>query len=204
MNLRVATGDDLDGIVATLTAAFETDPLWGWAFTERQNLETWWRFLVTSALRYPWAWIADDYAAVSVWIPPGGVELTVEEEAAIEPLLNELIGARATEVLELLERFEDAHPTDRPHYYLSLLATHPDHRGKGLGMALLADSLTRIDAEGMPAYLESSNSANDPRYEREGFTRIGRFMRPDGEVSVSTMWRDAPTGQPPSRFAPPS
>jgi GNAT superfamily N-acetyltransferase len=191
MNIRVATEDDLDGIAGTLTAAFEADPLWGWAFPNRDGLETWWRFLVASALRYPWAWIAGDYAAVSVWIPPGGVELTVEEEAAIEPLLEELIGARAREVLELLERFEGAHPTDRPHYYLSLLGTHPDHRGKGLGMALLADNLTRIDAERMPAYLESSNAANDPRYERQGFTRIGRFARPDDQrVTVSTMWRE--------------
>ena len=41
----------------------------------------------------------------------------------------------------------------------------------------------------MPAYLESSNSANDPRYERLGFERVGGFTRPDEAVSVSTMWR---------------
>lgn len=190
MNARIATGEDLDGVTATLTSAFESDPLWGWAFPERQGLEAWWRFFASSALRYPWSWITDDYAAVSVWIPPGGVELTVEEEARIEPLLGELLGARATEVLELLERFDASHPRDQPHYYLSLLGTHPDHRGKGLGMSLLADNLTRIDAEGMPAYLESSNAANDLRYERHGFTRIGHFTRPDEQATVSTMWRE--------------
>lgn len=190
MNVRIATEEDLDGVTATLTSAFESDPLWGWAFPERRSLEAWWRFFATSALRYPWTWIADDYAAVSVWIPPGGTELTAEEEARIEPLLNELLGAGATEVLELLERFEASHPRDQPHYYLSLLGTHPDHRGKGLGMSLLTDNLTRIDAEAMPAYLESSNAANDPRYERHGFTRIGHFMRPDEQATVSTMWRD--------------
>jgi hypothetical protein len=42
----------------------------------------------------------------------------------------------------------------------------------------------------MPAYLESSNAANDPRYERQGFTRIGHFT-PDEQVTVSTMWREA-------------
>lgn len=190
MNVRIGSEEDLDGVTATLTSAFESDPLWGWAFPQRPSLEAWWRLLVTSALRYPWTWIADDYAAVSVWIPPGGAELTVAEEARIEPLLDELLGARATEVLELLERFDASHPTDRPHYYLSLLATNPDHRGKGMGMALLADNLARIDAEGMSAYLESSNSANDPRYERQGFTRIGHFMRPDEQATVSTMWRE--------------
>jgi GNAT superfamily N-acetyltransferase len=190
MNFRIATEEDLDGVTATLTSAFESDPLWGWAFPERRGLEAWWRLFATGALRYPWSWIADDYAAVSIWIPPGGAELTVEEEARIEPLLNELLGARATEVLELLERFDASHPRDQPHYYLSLLGTHPDHRGKGLGMSLLADNLRRIDAEGMPAYLESSNAANDHRYERQGFTRIGHFTRPDEQATVSTMWRE--------------
>jgi GNAT superfamily N-acetyltransferase len=191
MQVRVAAEHDLDGVTATLTAAFEADPLWGWAFPERDGLEAWWRLCIGSALRYPWVWIADDYAAASVWIPPGGVELTEEEEAAVEPLIADLIGPRVAEVIDLLERFEASHPTGPPHYYLSLLGTHPNHRGKGLGMALLADNLTRIDAEGMPAYLESSNSANDHRYEGHGFARVGQFMRPDEQVTVSTMWRNA-------------
>ncbi len=42
----------------------------------------------------------------------------------------------------------------------------------------------------MPAYLESSNPANDRRYEALGFKRIGAFSTPDGQHSVSTMWRE--------------
>jgi GNAT superfamily N-acetyltransferase len=38
-----------------------------------------------------------------------------------------------------------------PHYYLSLLGTRDEHRGRGLGMALLKENLARIDAERMPA-----------------------------------------------------
>ena len=56
-------------------------------------------------------------------------------------------------------------------------------------MSLLAEGLARIDAEGAAAYLESSNAANDHRYERHGFVRVGQFTRPDERVSVSTMWR---------------
>ena len=190
MDVRIATEDDVDGVTATLTAAFEADPIWSWAFPGGKGIEAWWRFFVTSALRYPGMRIAGDYAAVSIWIPPGGVELTAAEEEAIEPMLLDLIGPRAAEVIELLERFEASHPVERPHYYLSMLGTHPDRRGEGIGMALLADGLELIDAEGMPAYLESSNAVNDPRYERLGFSRIGSFTRPDGRASVSTMWRE--------------
>jgi GNAT superfamily N-acetyltransferase len=151
---RVATEVDLDGVSRTLWAAFGDDPLWSWAFPDRDKLKVWWRFLITSALRYPWVSTTSGYAAASVWIPPGGSELTELEEASVEPLLDDLLGARSGEVIELLERFGASRPTGESHYYLSLLGTHPDHRGQGLGMALLADNLAKIDEEAMPAYLE--------------------------------------------------
>ena len=53
-----------------------------------------------------------------------------------------------------------------------------------------ADNLAKIDSEGIPAYLESSNPDNDPRYERLGFVRAGEFERPDGRLTCSTMWRE--------------
>lgn len=190
MEVRIASVADLDAVTATLTAAFEDDPLWGWAFPKRDDLAAWWRFLIASALRYPWVWVVEDYAAAAVWIPPGGVEVTPEEEARVEPLIGELCGERAPEVLTLLDRFESNHPQERPHYYLSLLGTDPKHRGRGVGMALLADNLRKIDAEGRPAYLESSNPANDHRYERQGFRQIGEFSRPDEGLAVATMWRE--------------
>jgi GNAT superfamily N-acetyltransferase len=154
------------------------------------GLDSVWRLCVASAMRYSLIRFVGDYAAAAVWIPPGGRELTEAEEASLGPLLEDRIGSRAGEVLTLFERMESAHPVGPPHYYLSLLGTHPDHRRKGLGMSLLADNLTEIDAEGMPAYLESSNPENDPRYERLGFERIGEFERPDGRLTCSTMWRE--------------
>ena len=58
--------------------------------------------------------------------------------------------AQRDEVLVLLERFEANHPSDPRHYYLSLLGTHPDHRGRGKGMSLLAANLAWIDGQGFP------------------------------------------------------
>jgi GNAT superfamily N-acetyltransferase len=189
VEVRLATERNVDGVTATLVAAFDVDPLWSWAFPG-PGLDSLWHLLVSSAMRYPSVRFAGDHAAASVWIPPGGTELTAAEEASLEPLLEDQIGLRTAEVLTLFERMERAHPAGPPHYYLSLLGTHPDHRGKGLGMALLADNLAQIDSEGMPAYLESSNPENDPRYERLGFVRVGEFERPDGGLTCSTMWRE--------------
>ena len=192
--IRTAGPADLDGLTALLTEAFKGDPLWRWAFREPEAMATWWRFYIGSALRYPYTCVARDFAAAAVWIPPGGVELTEDEEERVEPLLRELVGPRAPQVIELLERFEASHPHDTPHYYLSLLGTADRHRGQGIGMALLAENLRRIDVEGMPAHLESSNPANNQRYERVGFRWTGEFTTPDGERTVATMWRDPTKG----------
>ena len=57
-------------------------------------------------------------------------------------------------------------------------------------MTLLAENLTLIDEQGMPAYLESSNRANDHRYERLGFIQVGEFAAPGGTPTVACMWRE--------------
>jgi ribosomal protein S18 acetylase RimI-like enzyme len=193
METRVATAEDLEGLTATLTAAFESDPLWGrWAFPDPDDLAVWWRFYIGSALRYSRVWVRGDYAAASVWIPPGGTELTEEAEERLEPLVQQLAGPRASQVMGLVDRFEVSHPQEPPHYYLSLLGTHPAYRGRGLGIDLLAENLASMgDSEGIPSYLESTNPANNQRYERLGFRRIGEFTTPDGRRTVTTMWRDS-------------
>ena len=189
MDVRRAGPDDLDRLTDLMTEAFAGDPLWRWAFPDLPALEVFWRLYIGSALRYPWVWIAGDFEAASVWIPPGGEELTAEEEARLEPLTRELAGERAADLLELFDRFEASHPREQPHYYLSLLGVADRFRGRGIGMALLADNLRQIDGEGAAAYLESSNPANDARYEGAGFERVGEFTTPDDAHTVGTMWR---------------
>lgn len=187
---RFATETDLAGLTGTLAAAFADDPLWGWGFPDPSKLAVWWSFLIQSALRYSWVWTTGDHSAVSVWIPPGGSELAADEEERAITLLDELTGDHAPAVVELIARFEAAHPPEPAHYYLSLLGVDPAQRGRGLGMALLADNLRRIDEAGKPAYLESSNPVNDARYAALGFVRAGEFSTPDGRHTVTTMWRE--------------
>jgi GNAT superfamily N-acetyltransferase len=148
--------------------------------------------MVDATLGYGWVWLTKECASASLWIPPGKPELKPEDEGPFEALLREQLGADAERVLDSFERFDRAHPHHRgDHYYLSLLATHPDHAGRGAGMGLLADNLARIDAEGMPAFLESSNPANDHRYARLGFASCGSFELGEDGPSVTQMWRDA-------------
>lgn len=194
--VRVASSDaDLDAVTETISLAFHEDPTWSWAFPDEGRRQAqyavFWRLLVAGAMRYPWVLLTEGCEAAAVWIPPGGTELSEEDEERVDPLLRDLLGTRAGEVLELIERFDAAHPRHEPHYYLSLLGTHPAYAGRGLGMGLLAENLRHIDEEGLPAYLESSNPANNGRYERHGFAKIGEFYPPSSDIPVTTMWREA-------------
>ena len=46
-------------------------------------------------------------------------------------------------------------------------------------------------AEHAPAYLESSNPANNARYEGVGFEVVGEFSAPNNGPVVTTIWRTA-------------
>ena len=191
---RPATVARADDVTELFALAFHEDPTWSWAFPDperrMEHLRSWWGLHVRSALPYGWVWVTADGGAASLWVPPGKPELSSEDEAKVQPLLGALLGPHAEDVLALLDRFDSNHPREEPHYYLSLLGTHPEHRGQGKGMALLASNLARIDELGMPAYLESSNRANDHRYERLGFVQVGEFAAPGGEPTVACFWRD--------------
>jgi GNAT superfamily N-acetyltransferase len=190
---RVADVDDLDALAEIMARAFCPDPVWGWAFADPagklEQQRAVWRFALSSALGYGWVRITTDGIAAALWIPPGKPELRPEEEERFEPLLYDLLGDGAPRILDTFARFDRARPTE-PHYYLSLLATHPDHRGKGLGMGLLAESLALIDTEGAAAYLESTNPANHSRYEGVGFARFDEFELGEDGPPVTQMWRE--------------
>jgi GNAT superfamily N-acetyltransferase len=191
---RQVTETDTNRVTDLFSLAFYDDPTWSWVFPapekRMEDYRLWWALYIHSAVPYGQVWMTDDGGAAAVWIPPGQPELSDEDEARIEPLLRDLIGSHADDVLTLLDRFDSNHPRHTPHYYLSLLGTHPDHRGHGRGMGLLAANLAQIDEQRSPAYLESSNRANDHRYERLGFVQVGEFAAPSGGPTVACMWRD--------------
>ncbi|WP_427920894.1 GNAT family N-acetyltransferase [Streptomyces sp. cg40] len=194
---RVATVADLDAIVATFTSAFFHDPVWGPAFPDERRragqAAVMWRVYAGSALRYPWTLVTPNVEAAAIFIPPGGVELTEEEAGGLEGRLAAVTDEGTARAITVVgEQFEAVHPA-QPFFYLTILGTHADHRGKGLGMGLVVDGLARIDAlgeGGAPVYLESTNPANNRRYESVGFEVRDEIVVAGGQV-VTTMLRPA-------------
>ena len=200
MEIRPARSRDVDRATETIALAFAIDPVWGVALAAADGSVAhhvpYWRLFVASAQRQGGVHVLDGGRAVSVWIPPGGLELDDDDLSALGALTQRALGpARARELEDLFERFE-SNPHDRTHAYLSLLATHPEHRGRGIGQTLLAANLAEWDAVGVPAYLESTNPANDHRYVRAGFRPVGGFTAVRDEAPITTMWRDPGSGPP--------
>src|ERR1035437_1133466 len=197
---RVASPQDRDDVVAILVSAFYDDPTWSWAFPDTslgaEQHRRLWGLFVEGAMRYPWVWLTPGNTATSVWIPPNGTDLSEEQAAALEPTIVEMLGASAAPVIKGFELFDRAHPREVPHFYLSLLGTRAEHRGRGYGLGLLAENLRLIDEAGMPAYLEASNPANVALSNGTGsrcvvrsncpetgprFSRCGETLRPSDE-----------------------
>jgi len=206
---RQATPADLDEMTRILTSAFLEDPVWGPSFPDLasrpQVAGAYWRFMVGEALRFSESRVLEcDHdgkgestdtgersalRAVSVWYPPGEDEISNEAHHAYEALVGELLDVEAAAALERAgAQFADARPSD-PHAYLTLLGVAPEARGGGHGMALLRAALARYDEAGIPTYLESSNPANDARYERLGYCPHAVVELASG-ARVQTYWRD--------------
>ena len=117
MDVRRARPDDVDVVTRCITLAFATDPVWSVALRPRRRADgsTSSRTGASSSRRragYGTVRLADDGAAVSVWLPPGGVELTSDGDGALEALLAAALDAGAVAAMhELYARFE-AQPRD--------------------------------------------------------------------------------------------
>jgi ribosomal protein S18 acetylase RimI-like enzyme len=77
-----------------------------------------------------------------------------------------------------------------PHWYLAFLGVDPDHQGAGIASQVLAPVLDRLDAEGLPAYLETAQPRNVSYYRRYGFEVAGEMPLPSSDLVFWGMRRD--------------
>ena len=89
----------------------------------------------------------------------------------------------------------DAVSPAEPHWYLGVLATHPDRQREGLAGAVLAPVLHEADRRGVPCGLETSTEENRRFYERCGFTTASEIAL-DGGPPTWWLYRPASAGLP--------
>lgn len=196
LSVRPLREADLDEVARILAAGFSTDPVWGPAFPEHpdrlKHAAAHWRIITAQSLPYDESRVSvtedGQITAVAVWFPPGAEEMSDADRPVHERLLRDSIGDAATDhIFSFGKLFTGAVPSV-PFAYLSLLAVAPEARGLGYGMQLVAASLEDYDRRGLHTYLESSNAANDARYERLGYKPQTKLEFPGG-VPVQTYLR---------------
>ena len=136
---RVATAADVEAVSEIFAGAFFADPVWGWAFPDPHAASPNTGRSGASSWRTPSLTIGSGerrWRRGGALDPAGAARVSAEDEAKVEPLLTELLGAeQAAIVLETQDRFDASHPREEPHYYLSLLATGPSSGAGGSGWA---------------------------------------------------------------------
>jgi GNAT superfamily N-acetyltransferase len=196
---RPATRADVGSLSKTLSRAFFDDPVMVWMLPDedlrRRRLHKLFEALTRHhhLARGGVEVVPDDGGGVggaALWDPPGTWRQTRGEELRAMPGLFLAFGTALRRGLVAEEMMKAAHP-EEPHWYLAIIGSDPDVRGKGFGQVLMRSRLDRCDAEHAPAYLESSNPDNVPYYSRFGFEVTGELALPGGGPTLIPMWRPA-------------
>lgn len=172
--------------LVTIVAAFREDPQVRWWFPDdccyTEFAERFFGVLLDTRMEGGEVWVDDRCRAVSLWVPPGGNLIGPERAAsryqAMVTTLPHPCGRRIRRTDDVVDRLL---PT-MPHWYLGVLACHPDHRGAGLGAAVAAPMLAAADRAGQPVVLETGNPGNIGYYTRRGFAVVGRAQLEESVV----------------------
>ena len=210
--LRAAGPDDLDAVVDLLTGVFLDDPLMSaiaaaapepraaLGHLHRVELAAHYLAADPAARADSRVDLAVDAASgeplgVALWDAPSSTDVVGPLGPGSEPppgLDLDLLGGAWELCLADAAQCE-AHRPAEPHWYLYMVAVAPAARGRGIGGRLLGHGLKRVDAEGLPAHLESTTPGSRRLYERFGFRQVAELAG-SGLPVYWAMTRPARTG----------
>lgn len=185
-SIRRATTDDLRRVARTASLAFADDPVMRWLVPDdteyEANHQAFFgnvarRWIATDSL-----WCTDDVVAVAGWVPPGRPEVEPDGLVEIEHPPWRI------ERFQALRSAMGANTPEEPHWYLNMLATHPDWQRQGLGGQLMATVFDIAATEGLPCYLETETEANVAYYRHHGFEVRSEWDLEAGGVAGPHMW----------------
>ncbi|MEN3273712.1 MAG: hypothetical protein V7636_2473 [Actinomycetota bacterium] len=193
--VRAATPADRVALTASLANAFSEDPLFGWIVGPNAPLEERMRIFFDMFLKTNLGkpdhlvFTSDDGAGAAIWQPVGKWKVPTTDLVRGFPAMIRAFRLRTPTMMSTLTAIEKVHPKEE-HYYLEVLGTRKDTQSKGVGSSVISPVLEKCDAEGMPAYLESSNPRNIPFYARHGFEVREEIDCGKGAPITTAMWRE--------------
>ena len=192
-----ATAGDLPEVISTLSDAFAVDPHFDWFLRTGPKRDAgrlgMFRYLIGGeAVKFGRIDRPAGGGAAAIWMPFEWLGPTpiIAELRSIPPMLRTTGWRRFGRMQAVRIDMDKHHPMERRHAYLWFLGVAPAAQGRGVGSALLRAANARLDAEGLPAYLETGTTRNVALYRRHGFEVISEHKaRPDAPTMWS-MWRE--------------
>jgi ribosomal protein S18 acetylase RimI-like enzyme len=172
-DVRLATTEDHSQVVATAVAAFVNDPALRHFFPDErysQQATAFFGYLFDKRVDLGTVWVTERCEAAAMWSPPANSISAHNHQRAVAgyAAMEEVVGVDAARRLRVYNDLVDQHlPGEDEYWYLGVLATHPEHAGRGYGVEVMCAGLSHATG---PAYLETTQPANVAYYERLGWT----------------------------------
>lgn len=198
--IRPLLEGEIPAAAAMLAEAFADDPLARLLSpdpTKRLSKARWYFSAIARyGLAFGEVWTIGDLDGVAIWWAPPFVMPSAARASYVG--FDEgpaVLGIDVWEQsLEVGWMVGDVHEQaiSEPHWYLNILGVRPDRQRSGLGSALLASMLSKLDMARMPAYLDTGRLENVAYYERHGFKLAAQAHDALTDTAVYGMRRDPP------------
>lgn len=177
-------GENGDAAIS-LARAFQNEPGFSYVIPDagrrQRKLPAAFHMLLKHEQRRGIVFATEGLEAVTLWRPPGQAHDNFWQMARIIIPFARQFGLAAIRGLEVADAIK-AHLPVEPFWYLHYAGCHPDFQGKGFGGAAIRAGLSRADADGLPAYLETADPDNIPLYRAFGFDIVSEWQIPEGPV----------------------
>lgn len=169
--IHIATEDDYPQVIEILAQSFQQDPQLQWMLNGANNidqLEKIMGYMIDMAGENTIITITNENNGVAIWESSKETEFSL---SMIPPLFSTLFSVGIEGVVRSFEDKELSaqHRPDSDHYYLAMLAVHPNAQGMGIANRLLYPVLNFCKNECIPVHLETGNPRNVEIYKKKGF-----------------------------------
>lgn len=187
--VRDATPADAPRVIATLSRAFDTDPVFEWVFpdpaTRAQRVPKVFDLFFAGDAPPGMRLVTPDCAAATLWRAP---DMLHEHGGGLGEAWRmwRVAGGGILRFKRVGDAVEGHYPST-PFWYLHIAGCDPARQGEGLGRAVVQAGLDRIG--GAPVYLETAKQGNLGFYESLGFHVREEWSVPNGGPRFWSMLR---------------
>ena len=187
---------DRDLSIKTLTLAFSADPFVRFCYPNPvsylAHFPNFTEVFGGKAFTCGSAYHSGEFLGTALWLPP---DTLPDERDVLEHFERTLDPSTTKTAYAVLNQLRIYQP-EEPHWYLALLGVDVSCQGRGIGTKLLQPMIDKFDRTQCLAYLESTNAANIPLYERFGFNLVGSIEIDDCPPLFPMVRRPQDAGRP--------